>query len=57
VKEKALQNGEKMTELARLESQLETIKQNIRTETRRTPFLVAEARNLAKRIVKLRDEL
>ncbi len=44
------------TELARLESQLETIKQNIRTEPRHTPFLVAEARNLAKRIVKLRDE-
>jgi len=44
-----------MTELSRLEAQLETIKQNMRTEPNRTPFLLAEARNLAKRIVKIRD--
>lgn len=45
------------TELSRLEKELETIKQNMRTETHRAPFLVAEARNLACRIVKLRDEV
>ncbi len=38
------------------EKELETIKQNIRSEQHRTPFLLAEARNLACRIVKLRDE-
>lgn len=44
------------TELTRLESELETIKQNIRHQTQPIPFLVAEARNLACRIVKLRED-
>lgn len=43
-------------ELTKLESQLEAVKQNIRNQTAPVPLLLSEARNLACRIVKLRED-
>ena len=47
-----------MTKLERLEADLERVKSNIRNGASANPKLLqAEARNLAQRIVRLREEL